>query len=461
MLEVKGEIAFKTIAYHRAADAIARSPIDLVAAYRAGKPPKVPGVGSGDQRQDHRATSRPAGWLTTRTSARRSRPASSGCSRSPASGPRPSGWSTRSSAIETIEDLRHAAEAGTLRGLKGLSERTEQQILAGIEALESRPAKRLLLPRAEQAIDSVIEGLSGTPGLRGIETAGSFRRKRETIGDLDLLAETDDPKALMERFVGLGLVDEVVGRGGHKSAIRIFRGPQVDLMSMPPGEAGAYLIHFTGSKEHNVRLRAIARDKGWSLSEYGFQRIGEDGEPLTGDAAERRTFATEAEAYAFLDLPFIEPELREDAGEIEAARAGRLPTLVTQADLRGDCHTHSEWSDGNFSIEDDGRGLPAARLRLPGADRPLPSRSRSPAASRRTGSSSSGRSSPRSTPGSSARSRTGPPRRRRRRRASGSSTAASSRSAPMGRSTTTTSCSPASTSSSRRSTSPAASRRPS
>jgi len=101
-----------------------------------------------------------------------------------------------------------------------------------------------------------------------------------------------------------------------------------------------------------VKLRAIARDKGWSLSEYGFLKIGEDGEPLTGDAAELRTFATEAEAYAFLDLPFIEPELREDAGEIEAARAGRLPTLITQADLRGDCHTHSEWSDGNFSIEE-------------------------------------------------------------------------------------------------------------
>ena len=122
-------------------------------------------------------------------------------------------------------------------------------------------------------------------------------------------------------------------------------------MVMPPGEAGTYLVHFTGSKEHNVRLRAIARDRGWSLSEKGFLRIGEDGEPLTGDAAELRTFATEEEAYAFLDLPFIEPELREDHGEIEAARAGTLPPLITQADLRGDCHTHSEWSDGAHPIE--------------------------------------------------------------------------------------------------------------
>jgi DNA polymerase (family X) len=125
----------------------------------------------------------------------------------------------------------------------------------------------------------------------------------------------------------------------------------VDLMIMPPGEAGTYLVHFTGSKEHNVRLRGRARDRGWSLSEKGFLRIGEDGEPLTGTDAELRTFATEPEVYAFLDLPFVDPELREDRGEIEAALAGRLPTLIRQADLRGDCHTHSDWSDGVDAIE--------------------------------------------------------------------------------------------------------------
>jgi DNA polymerase (family 10) len=155
----------------------------------------------------------------------------------------------------------------------------------------------------------------------------------------------------MDRFVGLGAVESIVNQGGHKAAVRLMRGPQVDLMLMPPGEAGTYLVHFTGSKEHNVRLRAIARDRGWSLSEKGFLRIGEDGEPLTGGEAELRTFPTEEEAYAFLELPFIAPELREDGGEIEAARAGRLPRLITQADLQGDCHTHSEWSDGVHSIE--------------------------------------------------------------------------------------------------------------
>jgi DNA polymerase (family 10) len=350
ILEVQGEIAFKTIAYHRAADAIGRSPIDLVAAYRSGTPPKIPGVGKAisDKITELVTTGHMAYYERLRAEIP---PSLVDLLALPGLGPKTVKLVYDQLGVETIEDLRQAAEAGTLRSLKGLSERTEQQILAGIEALESRPQRRMLLPRAEEAITSVIALLEGTPGLRSIQPAGSFRRRRETIGDIDLLAETDDPKTLMDRFTSLGLVDEVIGRGGHKSAIRMFRGPQIDLMSMPPGEAGAYLLHFTGSKEHNVRLRAIARDKGWSLSEYGFLRIGEDGEPLTGDAAELRTFATEAEAYAFLGLPLIEPELREDAGEIEAARAGRLPTLIDLADLRGDCHTHSEWSDGNFSIE--------------------------------------------------------------------------------------------------------------
>jgi DNA polymerase (family 10) len=122
-------------------------------------------------------------------------------------------------------------------------------------------------------------------------------------------------------------------------------------MVMPPGEAGTYLVHFTGSADHNIALRGIARDRGWSLSEKGFIRIDEDGQALEGEAADLRTFPDEAAAYAFLDLAFIEPELREDRGEIEAAREGRLPTLITRGDLRGDLHTHSEWSDGVHPIE--------------------------------------------------------------------------------------------------------------
>jgi DNA polymerase (family 10) len=349
MLEVKGELVFKTVAYHRAADAIGRSPVDLVAAYRAGARPKLPGVGQAIS--DKIAELVTTGQMRFYEKLRAEIPPSLvGLLRIPGLGPKTVRLIYEELGIETIEDLRQAAEAGTLRGLKGLSAKTEGAILGGIAALEARP-RRLLIHRAEEAIDGLVAALEALPGVRRVVPAGSFRRRRETIGDLDLLAETDDAQRLIDRFVGLGAVDDVINKGGHKAAVRLLRGPQVDLMIMPPGEAGTYLIHFTGAKEHNVRLRAIARDRGWSLSEKGFLRIDETGEPVTGDGAELRTFSTEDEAYAFLDLPFIEPELREDGGEIEAARAGRLPTLIRQDDLRGDCHTHSEWSDGAHSIE--------------------------------------------------------------------------------------------------------------
>ena len=350
ILEVQGEIAFKTIAYHRAADTIGRSPIDLVAAYRSGNPPKVSGVGQAisDKITELVTTGRMAYLERLRSEV----PASLvEFLEIPGLGPKTVRQLHEELGIATLDELKAAAEAGRIRTVKGLSERTEQMVLKGIDRLRTQPPRRLYLHQAEDHIAALVEILGAVPGVSSIEPAGSYRRRKETIGDLDLLAETTDPAALMKRFASLGTVDHVVARGGHKSAIRLIRGPQVDLMVMPPGAAGAYRLHFTGSKEHNVRLRARARDRLWSLSEYGFQRIGEDGEPLTGDDAELRTFPTEEEAYAFLDLPFIEPELREDAGEIEAAIAGTLPLLITKADLRGDCHSHSDWTDGSQPIE--------------------------------------------------------------------------------------------------------------
>ncbi|HEU4918876.1 MAG TPA: DNA polymerase/3'-5' exonuclease PolX [Candidatus Limnocylindrales bacterium] len=349
MLEVKGELVFKTVAYHRAADAIGRSPVDLVAAYRSGNVPKVPGVGQAIS--DKIAELVTTGRMRFHEKLRDEVPPSLvGLLRIPGLGPKSVRLIYEELGIETIEDLRRAAEAGTLRTLKGMSARTEGLILKGIADLETRPS-RLLIHRAEELVTGLVAAIEAMPGVHRVVPAGSYRRRRETIGDLDLLAETDDPAAVMERFTGLGAVESVVNQGGHKAAVRLLRGPQVDLMLMPPREAGTYLVHFTGSKEHNVRLRAIARDRGWSLSEKGFLRIGDDGEPLTGQEAELRTFPAEEDVYAFLGLAYVEPELREDAGEIEAARDGSLPALIGQADLRGDCHTHSEWSDGAQSIE--------------------------------------------------------------------------------------------------------------
>ncbi len=269
-----------------------------------------------------------------------------GLLRVPGVGPKTVRILYESLGIGDLDALREAAQAGRLRTVKGLSEKAEASILAGISALDSRP-DRLLLGEAEEHVERLLAELGPTPGVTRLEPAGSYRRRRETIGDLDLLAETTDARTLVERFAGLPGVERILGAGGHKAAIQLAGGPQVDLMIMPPGEAGTYLIHFTGSKDHNIRLRGIARERGWSLSEKGFLRIGEDGEPTE----ELRTFPTEAEAYAFLDLPFIEPELREDRGEVEAAQAGTLPRLINLADLRGDLHSHSDWSDGVHSIE--------------------------------------------------------------------------------------------------------------
>jgi DNA polymerase (family 10) len=365
LLEIKGELVFKTVAYHRAADAIERSPVEVARAYRDGHPPDIPGVG--------RAIADKLGELaTTGRLGYRERllaefpPTLLDLLRIPGLGPKTVRQLYTTFGIATLEELKAAAESGRLRGLRGLSARTERQIIEGIAGLATRE-RRLLLSEARAIVEDLTTRLSVGPGVNRIVAAGSFRRRRESIGDLDLLVEADDRAVAVERFAALPAVGSVINRGLAKAIVGLAdRGPQVDFMLMPPVAAGSYLVHFTGSKEHNVRLRARARDRGWSLSEKGFLRIGEDGEdgedgkdgkdgeyggPPSGAAAELRTFATEAEVYAFLDLPFIEPELREDRGEIEAALAGRLPDLIEVADLRGDLHCHSDWSDGSQPIE--------------------------------------------------------------------------------------------------------------
>src|SRR6188508_538494 len=233
MLEVKGELRFKTVAYHRAADAIGRSPVDLVAAYREGDPPKIPGVGAAisDKITEIVTTGRMAYYDKLIAEVP---PSLVELLRIPGLGPRTVRQIWVELGVLTMDDLRKAAEEGRIRDLRGLSERTEQIILEGIQRLETTP-RRMHLHRAEATILGLIEALTDTPGVESIEPAGSFRRRRESIGDLDLLAETGDGPGLIERFTRLGLVDQVLNKGGYKAAIRVLRGPQVDLMVMPPG----------------------------------------------------------------------------------------------------------------------------------------------------------------------------------------------------------------------------------
>jgi DNA polymerase (family 10) len=357
LLEIRGEVVFKTVAYHRAADAIAHSPHPIAEEYRAGRPPVIPGVGRAisDKIAELAATGRLAFLERLRGEVP---PTLRELLAIPGVGPKTVRLLWERRGIESLDDLRTAVRAGTLTGIPGLSQKSIAGIEAGADALERRPV-RMTLGRADAILGSLVALLEDAPGLRGLVPAGSFRRRRETIGDLDLLAETDDPAAVIERFTTLPVVASVVNAGAHKAAVRLAGGPQVDLMVMPPGAAGTYLVHFTGSKEHNVRLRGIARDQGWSLSEKGFARLGEDGEIAVGAEAELRTFATEAEVYGFLGLLEVPPELREDRGEVEAAREGRLPPLVDLADLQGDCHAHSDWSDGIHTIEQMAEGARA------------------------------------------------------------------------------------------------------
>ncbi|HUP83214.1 MAG TPA: DNA polymerase/3'-5' exonuclease PolX [Candidatus Limnocylindria bacterium] len=341
MLEIQGEVAFKTGAYRRAADNIAHSATDVAAAYRTGNPPQIAGVGKAiDEKLAELADT---GRLRYYERLRADVPPSVvTLLQVPGLGPRTAGELWRQANIATLDQLEAAATAGTLRELKGMTAKTEQRILGALQELRKRPPKRIRLGQAEEAVERVTRSLNGMAGVKSVTAAGSWRRKRETIADLDFLVETQDAGTVIGRAANLPWVERA-SAGSNRATLLMNHGPQVDLMTMPHGAAGTYLVHFTGSAEHNVRLREMAREKGWSLSEKGFTSLE--------NPKDIRTFATEDEVYAFLGLPFIDPALREDRGEIEAALAGRLPTLVTRGDLQGDSHTHSDWSDGHYTIE--------------------------------------------------------------------------------------------------------------
>ncbi|MCY7419774.1 MAG: DNA polymerase/3'-5' exonuclease PolX, partial [Chloroflexi bacterium] len=353
VLEIKGELAFKIGAYRRAADSIAHTPVDVVAAYRAGTPPRLEGVGKAiDEKLAELADT---GRLDYHEQLLAEVPPSLVTLLAvPGIGPRTAGDLWRALGVATLADLETAAREGRLREVKGISAKTEQRILDGLGELETRPASRMHMAEARDVADRLALLIGTYPGVRSVTAAGSVRRGRENVGDLDLLVETDQAAEVLSAVRTMAATERVVAglRGGeHRVSVQLLRGPQADVMTYPPGRGGTYRVHFTGSAAHNVRLRERARDLGWSLSEHGFARLDASGSVLAGADADVRTFATETEVYGFLGMPFIEPELREDRGEIEAALAGRLPSLVRVGDLQGDCHTHSEWSDGKESIE--------------------------------------------------------------------------------------------------------------
>ena len=340
MLEILGEVVYKAVAYRRVADAVERYPDDVAALYRRGDPPKLPGAGAALTAK--LAELAETGRLEYHDRLRAQVPDGVlGMLRIPGIGPKTVRLVHGELGIDSVDALRAAAEEGRLRDVKGLSQRTEQNVLEAIGRIERRES-RLLIHDADVLVSGLLDRLRTVRGVRRIEPAGSLRRRRPTIGDLDLLAAADDPAGLIAALDGMAEVEKVLNAGIDKSSIVLRDGPQVDLMICHPAAWGTHLVHFTGNKDHNIALRGMALDRGWSLSEKGFKVI-ETGELLLA--------ADEEEAYGRLDLPWIPPEMREGDGEIEAARSGSLPDLVTLDDVRGDTHTHSNWTDGVDSID--------------------------------------------------------------------------------------------------------------
>ena len=241
----------------------------------------------------------------------------------------------------TIDDLKAACEAGRVRDIPGLGIKAEEKILQAIAAGGGPRKGAILLDRALERAGELLGGLREHPACVAASEAGSLRRRRETVGDIDLIAASADPPTLLAAFTALPAVAETTARGETKASILTHDGVQVDLRVVPPESYGNLLQHFTGSKAHNVAMREVAVQAGLSISEWGIE------ETETGVV---HRMASEDEVYAFLGYQPIPPELREHAGELEAARAGTLPPLVTLDDIRGDLHSHTTASDGKATI---------------------------------------------------------------------------------------------------------------
>ncbi|MCO5061842.1 MAG: DNA polymerase/3'-5' exonuclease PolX [Kiritimatiellae bacterium] len=249
--------------------------------------------------------------------------------------------------VRDLTQLEKAAREGKIREIKGFGEKTEASILRGIE-MRQVYAKRFRRSAVAPYADALVKHLRAVPGVKQLELAGSFRRARETIGDLDILVEAEDSAAVMDAFVTYDEVQQVLAKGETKASVVLRLGLQVDLRVVPRESFGAALQYFTGSKEHNIAVRKLAQAKGLKVNEYGVMR-GE--ESVAG--------RTEKDVYAAVGLAWPPPEIRENRGEVELAATGKMPKLIEASDIRGDLHNHSTWSDGANTIEEMARAAQA------------------------------------------------------------------------------------------------------
>ncbi|MDQ3992988.1 MAG: DNA polymerase/3'-5' exonuclease PolX [Actinomycetota bacterium] len=342
LLELEGTDTFQVLAYRRAASLIRETPRPIAELALAGRAKELPGIGATIEGKIVQIAE--VGEMEALTKGKqRVPPEVVSFMRLPGLGPKTVRRIWQELGVTTVDELRRAAELEQLRTLRGLGAKTEENVLRALAAKPAGPP-RTLLGAALPALLAVVALLRDHPAAELVCEAGSARRRRETVRDLDIIATASDPKALTAYLTELEWVAEVSAHGPTKATVLSQNGLRFDLRVVPPHSYGNLLQHFTGSKHHNVALREDAVRRGLSVSEYGVQ-----------DVETREVFQTrsEEELYEYLGYQFIPPELRENRGELEAARRGGLPArLVEHGDLRGDLHTHTNWSDGRNTVEE-------------------------------------------------------------------------------------------------------------
>jgi DNA polymerase (family X) len=340
LLELKNENVFKIRAYQKAARAIEHLPVELELLHKEGRVRQVPGVGEAIEKKivelletgklefyENLKSSFPPGMNTLLDI--------------PGIGPKTAMLLSTALKVESVTDLEQAVLDGRVAQLPRMGDKTAENILHHIQGLRKKD-QRIPLGEASNVVDGIMASLAGFPGLRNLIPAGSLRRSCETIGDIDIMGTADDPEAVIEAFVALPGTRLVLAKGGTKASVLVTSGLQVDLRVVEHEAFGSLLQHFTGSKQHNVKLRERARRLGLSLSEYGITDI---------ETGILEKFDNEEAFYRRQGLQYIPPELREGTDEIDRAAEGSIPPLVRESDIRGDLHVHSDWTDGRESIE--------------------------------------------------------------------------------------------------------------
>jgi DNA polymerase (family 10) len=344
LLEIQEANPFRVRAYRNAARVVRGHPTPMVKLLERGEDlTKLPGIGKDLASQIQEIVT--TGKLSKLEDLRRQVPESlRQLMQLPSVGPKKAKRLWQELHITSLEELERAAKEGRLAKLEGFGEKSQENILKGIEQYR-RFTQRFLLADADAQVRSLLEHMKSAPGLERIEPAGSYRRRKETVGDIDILAIARKPEPVMKHFLKYPKVQSVQAAGSTRGTVILTSGMQVDLRIVPRESYGAALCYFTGSKEHNIAIRKRGVERGLKISEYGVFREGaKTSKPVAG--------REEEEVFRAVGLPWIPPELRENRGEIESAEANRLPKLIELKHIKGDLQMHSKWSDGKNSIEE-------------------------------------------------------------------------------------------------------------